>query len=168
MTHRFASCASIVTGSVLAAMLGACTNPTLPSSTVGAYPAYPAPAGAPVALEYGRVTNIESFQGATTTSRGANVPGAIIGAVAGAVVGNQVGRTIGSGARDAATVLGGVGGAAVGSQVGRSETVVAATPAYRITVQTDQGAMRVYDVPGTGDLRIGDRVRIQNGVIYHF
>jgi len=25
---------------------------------------------------------------------------------------------------------------------------------------------RTYDVPATGDLRIGDRVRVDNGVIY--
>jgi hypothetical protein len=33
-------------------------------------------------------------------------------------------------------------------------------------VQTDQGQMRTYDVSTTGDLRPGDRVRIENGVIY--
>jgi hypothetical protein len=35
-----------------------------------------------------------------------------------------------------------------------------------VTVQTDQGQMRTYDVNATGDLRPGDRVRIENGVIY--
>ena len=39
-------------------------------------------------------------------------------------------------------------------------------PVYRVTVQTDQGHMRTYDVSATGDLRPGDRVRIENGVIY--
>jgi hypothetical protein len=37
---------------------------------------------------------------------------------------------------------------------------------YRVTVQTDQGMMRTYEVPATGDLRVGDRVRVDNGVIY--
>ena len=31
---------------------------------------------------------------------------------------------------------------------------------------TDQGITRVYEVPATGDLRVGDRVRIDGGVIY--
>jgi outer membrane lipoprotein SlyB len=92
---------------------------------------------------------------------GANVPGAILGGVAGAVLGNQIGR---GGGRDAATVLGGAAGAAVGSQVGRTNSVT--EPVYRITMQTDQGTVRVYDVPATGDLHVGDRVRVENGVIY--
>lgn len=157
--------AAIAVGSVLAALLGACTNPVLPpAAQAGSYPAYPA--AAPAAREYGRVTNIEVFQ-AGPVARGANVPGAIIGAVAGAVIGNQVGRAVGDRSRNAATVLGGIGGAAVGSQVGGPSTGGSA-PVYRITVQTEQGAMRLFDVPAPGDLRVGDRVRIENGVIYRY
>jgi hypothetical protein len=33
-------------------------------------------------------------------------------------------------------------------------------------VQTDQGATRTFDVSTTADLRPGDRVRIDNGMIY--
>lgn len=162
--------ASIATGSVLAAMLAACgSNPTVPlGGPVSTYPSttyptssYPATSTAPAALEYGRVTNIEFFEGTAAQSR-LNVPGAVIGAVAGAVLGNQVGK---GGGRDAATVLGGVAGAAVGSQVGLT-TTPATGSVYRVSIQTDQGVMRTYDVPGTGDLRIGDRVRVENGVIY--
>ena len=91
-----------------------------------------------------------------------HVPGALIGAVAGAVLGHQVG---GGSGRDAATVLGGAAGAAVGSQVGRPSGATT-SPTYRVSIQTDQGAMRVYDVPTPGDLRVGDRVRVENGVIY--
>lgn len=158
--------ASIATGSVLLGLLGACTNPVLPPpAQVGSYP-YGYPGTAPVAREYGRVTNMEVFQ-AGAAARGANVPGAIIGAVAGAVIGNQVGRAVGDRSRNAATVLGGIGGAAVGSQVG-GPAFAGTAPVYRITVQTDQGLMRIFDVPAPGDLRIGDRVRVENGVIYRF
>lgn len=161
---------SIATGTALAAMLGACGyNPTLPQSApVGSYPStYPStyPAAAPAYVEYGRVTHIEVFQGGTTAS-GVNVPGAVIGAVAGAVIGNVAGRAVGgSRTRDTAAVLGGVAGAAVGSQAGRTGTT-AGNPVYRVTIQTEQGVMRSYDVPAPGDLRIGDRVRVENGVIY--
>lgn len=159
---------AIATGSALAATLAACGyNPTLPASQpVAGYPsAYPA--AAPVALEYGRVTNIQYFPGGTASAPGgANVSGAVLGAVAGAVAGNLAGRAIGDGStRDKATVLGGVAGAAIGSQSGRTATAPAGA-VYRVTVQTDHGAVRIYDVPATGDLRIGDRVRVQNGVIY--
>jgi outer membrane lipoprotein SlyB len=165
--------ASIAGGVALAALVSACSTdrsvavnvppqpaPVYSSTTVT--PAAPAPAyaTAPAGVEYGRVTNIEYFPGGVSRS-GPNVPGAILGGVAGAVLGNQIGS--GSG-RAAATVLGGAAGAAVGSQVGRATTTTEAL--YRVTVQTDGGTMRYYDVPATGDLRVGDRVRVDNGMIY--
>ena len=156
-TTRFAL---IATGTTLAALLTACGSVPL-SGPVSTYPAT-YPSTAPASLEYGRVTNIEFFQGGAATTSGVNVPGALVGAVAGAVLGRQIGS--GSG-RDVATVAGGVAGAAIGSQVGRS-TTPATNPVYRISIRTDQGAMRTYDVPATGELRIGDRVRVENGVIY--
>ncbi|MCM2252196.1 MAG: glycine zipper 2TM domain-containing protein [Ramlibacter sp.] len=148
--------ASIASCGALAAMLAACgANPTLPASApVATYPAtYPA-----ASLEYGRVTNIEYFPGGPVAG-GINVPGAIVGGVAGAVVGDAL-----SGGRSAATVLGGAAGAAIGSQVGRTQAPAAAV--YRVTLRTDAGIVRTYDVPTTGDLRIGDRVRVESGVIY--
>jgi len=160
MKYRLAPLAG---GIALAALVSACTTsprvevnvppPVYSSNTVQAVPV-------PMGAEYGRVVNIEYYAGGVSRS-GPNVPGAIVGAVAGAVLGNQIGA--GSG-RDAATVLGGAAGAAVGSQVGRSTTVTSAV--YRVTVQTDNGIVRYYDVPATGDLHVGDRVRIDNGVIY--
>jgi uncharacterized protein YcfJ len=163
--------ASIAGGVAVAALVSACTTdrsvavnvPPQPAPVYSSTTVTPAPqvyAAAPVALEYGRVTNIEYFAGGVSRS-GPNVPGAILGAVAGAVIGHQIG---GGSGRDAATVLGGAAGAAVGSQVGRTTTVADAV--YRITVQTDSGVIRYYDVPATGDLHVGDRVRVENGVIY--
>jgi outer membrane lipoprotein SlyB len=112
----------------------------------------------PVTVEFGRITNIEYFQAGAPVSS-INVPGAIVGGIAGAAVGNAI-----SGGRDAATVLGGAAGAAIGSQVNKPTAPGASV--YRMTIQTDAGGWRTYDVPSSGDLRIGDRVRIENGVIY--
>jgi len=160
---------SLIAGGVaVAALASACSTDRSVSVNVPpqSAPVYstttvsPGYATAPVGVEYGRVTNIEYFPGGVSRS-GPNVPGAILGAVAGAVIGHQIG---GGAGRDAATVLGGVGGAAVGSQVGRTTTVADAV--YRITVQTDSGVMRYYDVPASGDLHVGDRIRVDNGVIY--
>ena len=163
-TSRLASLASCAAA---AALLSACASrPVVVNNVpppVAAAPAVttvatPAPATVIPALEYGRVTNIEMVQ-AGTASTGVNVPGAVVGGIAGAAVGHAL-----SGGRDAATVLGGVAGAAVGSQVGKTTTPVASS--YRVTIQTDAGGYRTYDVPAPGDLRIGDRVRVENGVIY--
>mgnify|MGYP005806291683 CR=1 FL=1 len=170
-THsRFVSIASCA---AVAAVLGGCTttrtvslNVPTPVPAVAAAPltVVPAPTAAAVvqAVEFGRVTNIEYFPGGAAASR-INVPGAVVGGVAGAVVGNQIGRALG-GSRDAATVLGGAAGAAIGANTGAAPAPVDAS--YRVTIQTDAGMFRTYDVPATGDLRIGDRVRVDNGVIY--
>ena len=162
MKYRLAPVAG---GVALVALVSACTTsprvevnvpPPVYSSSTVTVPA----ASVPVGVEYGRVTDIQYYAGGVSRS-GPNVPGAILGAVAGAAIGNQIGA--GSG-RAAATVLGGAAGAAVGSQVGN--TTVTNDSVYRVTVQMDNGAMRYYDVPASGDLRIGDRVRVDNGVIY--
>jgi uncharacterized protein YcfJ len=160
--------ATIAGASALAALAACSTSPRV-EVNVPAQPAYssttvvpaaPVVATAPMGVEYGRIMNIESVPGGVSRS-GPNVPGAILGAVAGGVIGNQIGHGNG---RAAATVLGGAAGAAVGSQVGRGTTVTDAV--YRITVQADSGVVRYYDVPATGDLHVGDRVRVDNGVIY--
>jgi outer membrane lipoprotein SlyB len=137
-------------------------QPAYSTTTVVPAPVATAPAGvvAPVGVEYGRITNIDYYAGGVSRSA-PNVPGAVLGAVAGAALGNQIGHGTG---RAAATVLGGAAGAAVGSNVGRTDVVTDAV--YRITVQTDNGVIRYFDVPATGDLRVGDRVRVDNGVIY--
>ena len=72
----------------------------------------------------------------------------------------------GGSGRTAATILGGVAGAAVGNSIARNQQGVTTAPGYRITMQSDQGVVRTYEVPATGDLRVGDRVRVENGVIY--
>lgn len=156
----------IALGAALATALAGCSYSSRTVALEPTYTTVPATTvvTAPASLEFGRVANIEYFPGGRVTS-GVNVQGAILGAVAGAVAGNLAGRAIGGDStRDTATVLGGAAGAAIGSQTGRSAS--ATDPVYRVSIHTDQGVMRIYDVPGTGDLRIGDRVRVENGVIY--
>lgn len=117
-------------------------------------------------VEYGRVTNVSLIsQGTTTSGSGNTTAGTVIGAVAGGLLGNQIG---GGSGRAAATILGAVGGGIVGNRIAANQnpTYNTAGPVYRVSVQTDQGQMRTYDVSATGDLRPGDRVRIENGVIY--
>jgi len=113
-------------------------------------------------VEFGRVNNVEIIRTQAPTS-GPGI-GAVIGGVAGAVVGSQIGA--GSG-RTAATVIGAVGGAVAGNAIERSRTAnTAAGESYRVSVQLDNGAQRTYDMTSYGDLRIGDRVRVENGQVY--
>lgn len=158
---------SVATVGVAAAMLAACssypmgpTATTYPGVTTTTYPA----ASYPVAgVEYGRIVNIEYMPVGSTAPGGTSILGAVVGGLAGAALGNQIG---GGSGRTAATVLGGVAGAVVGNQIARNSQGATTAPGYRITMQSDNGVMRTYEVPATGDLRVGDRVRVDNGVIY--
>lgn len=152
---------SVASSAVMLATLVACApmNP----APVSSYPTYPATTNTQGAyVEYGRVNNVEIIR-AQQPSAGPGV-GAVIGGVAGAVVGSQIGS---GNARTAAIVIGAVGGAVAGNAIERSRTAnAAAGESYRISVQVDNGSMRTYDMTSYGDLRIGDRVRIENGQVY--
>ncbi len=185
MNKRFASVAGMTAA---AALLAACgSNPTQPmASSYPSTPVYPSVSSAPstypsssgtvqsapvAATENGRVTDIQQVQMGATSATNPSARNAVVGGIIGAVVGNLAGKHINSGDnRTAATVLGAAGGAAVGNRVGQNQANTAAAgaagPAYRVTVQTDQGAWRTYEVGALGDLRVGDRVRVENGVIY--
>ena len=117
-------------------------------------------------LEYGRVTNMQLVQAQQSTpSIGL---GAILGGVAGAVVGHQIGDGTG---RDIATIAGAVGGAVAGNAIEKSRNASNpsnGTQTYRITVQPDNGVARTYDLPSSGELRVGDRVKIQNGQLFRY
>lgn len=103
--------------------------------------------------QYGRVSGIEVVDG---NSRG--IGGAVLGAVLGGVIGHQIGSGTG---RDVATGLGAVGGALIGSQIQkRNESDI-----YRVTVRLEDGNSRSFDYQRIDDLRVGDRVRIQDGQI---
>ncbi|MET0312443.1 MAG: glycine zipper 2TM domain-containing protein [Burkholderiaceae bacterium] len=160
---------------VVAASLAACGTPMPPQEQypTGTYPqtsSYPGgtvyPAGTPATpsnyIEYGRVNSIEVV-GTTAQPNRVNPAGAIIGGVVGGVLGNQVGK--GSG-RDLATGVGVIGGAVAGNAIANRNNQQQVASSYRISIQVDNGQWRTYDVPNPGDLRVGDRVRIQNGQIF--
>ena len=171
---RLLSAASAVS---LSAVLAACGAPdpygannypvsqpapgTTYSST--AYPAGTYPAQPVAAVEYGRITNVSLISAGSGPAPNRSAAGGVLGAIVGGLIGNQIGS---GGGRAAATVLGATGGAVVGSNIGARREYNVSNPVYRVTVQTDQGLLRTYDVNATGDLRAGDRVRIENGVIY--
>lgn len=128
------------------------------------YPANQYPSGSVQSpyTEYGRVTNIQVLQsqeqGRTTGA------GAIIGGIAGGVIGNQIG---GGSGRDVARIAGIAGGAIAGNAIEKNNrTQVVET--YRVSVQTDNGSLRAYDLSALNDLRAGDRVRIENGQLFRF
>ena len=170
---------SVTAAVLMLSTLAACVSPM--QTRDAAYPAqYPAPAGAypqgqqggyPAAgqagqnqqrvfSEFGRVINVEVLR--TPEQGRSSGLGAVIGGVAGAVVGRQIG---GGSGRDAATVVGVVGGAVAGNEIEKSRSTTV-RESYRVSIQLDNGSSRAYDVPSFGELRVGDRVRIENGQIF--
>jgi len=91
-----------------------------------------------------------------------------LGTVAGAVVGGVVGSQVGSGSgATAATVIGAAGGAYVGHELEKRQQPQQAD-AYRINVRMDDGSYQAPMQSTSTDLRAGDRVRIENGVVQRY
>jgi outer membrane lipoprotein SlyB len=114
---------------------------------------------------YGVVNSVEQLQ---QEPGGIGGSGIGVGAVAGAVAGGLVGSQVGSGSgTTAATIAGVAGGAYLGHEIekwqrGPSEDV------YRITVRMNDGAYQSLLYPNATDFRVGDRVRIGDGMLYKY
>ena len=153
---------SVVSSVVVVAGLAACAAPMSQPAPVSNYPAtYPAQQPQGNYIEYGRVSNVEVLR--TQSPARTSGAGAILGGVAGAAVGSQIG---GGSGRTAATVIGAVGGAVAGNSIERNRNTQPVNESYRVSVQLDNGGARAYDVPSYGDLRVGDRVKIENNQLY--
>ncbi len=87
--------------------------------------------------------------------------GAVIGGVLGGLVGNQFGH---GGGKAATTVLGAAGGAVAGNNIERNRNE--GVSGYRVTVKLDNGQSRTFEESRLDGLRIGDRVRIDNGNLH--
>lgn len=140
-----------------ALLLGACA-PLYDQALERDYP--PAAYSRDLYPGYGRVHAIEVVR--------AEPEGIGVGAVAGAVVGGLIGHQVGEGdGNTAATVIGAVGGALVGHQLERQMQTKA--DQYRLTIRMENGDYQSVVQPTEFfDLRIGDRVRIDNGSVRRY
>jgi outer membrane lipoprotein SlyB len=111
---------------------------------------------APVAYDSGTVERIEVMRGGQPVG-----VGAIVGGVAGGLIGHQIGSGRGN---TAATIAGAVGGALLGNEVERQQRVEGER--YRVTVRLDSGGVVTVDQSDPLALRVGDRVRVENGRVY--
>ena len=107
-------------------------------------------------IDYGVVESIQVYR------KSDNQPvsvGTVLGGIAGGVIGHQMGSGRGN---TAATIAGAVGGAMVGNEVEKSKVQGSR---YRITVQLDSGTELVLEDSRDVELRVGDRVRVENNRI---
>ena len=109
------------------------------------------------AEQIGSVSSIEIIALDSRSSGG----GAVLGAVLGSVIGHQFG---GGSGRRVATGAGVIGGAIAGNQVEKNNK--SADEIYRVTVNFDNGRTQQFDYQQIGDLRRGDRVRVEGAQIY--
>lgn len=135
--------------------LGACAdmNTSAPLGTT-----YPQSTN--VYTQYGVVQSIELVQQNVAPTSGIGV-GTIAGAVVGGILGHQVGDGAGN---TAATVLGAAGGAYVGNQMEKNSQATQTANAYKFTVRMNDGSYQSVTQASSNDIRVGDRVVIENGV----
>ncbi|MGN6703621.1 MAG: glycine zipper 2TM domain-containing protein [Burkholderiaceae bacterium] len=118
------------------------------------------PSSSQTASSYGVIESID--MASAQVGNGINA-GTVVGAVAGGLLGNQVGSGRG---RSAATVAGAVGGALAGNQIEKRRADQ--QPAYNVRVHLDDGSYRTVTQDSVADLRVGNRVRIENGRVYRY
>ena len=112
--------------------------------------------------QYGVVQSIALVpQNSPSTPIGA---GAIAGAVVGGILGNQVG---GGSGKTAATVLGAAGGAYAGHELEKRNQAQQSN-VYQLTVRLNNGSLQTLTQSTSNDIRVGDRVRIDNGVAQRY
>lgn len=117
---------------------------------------------------YGVVQAIELLQQTTTANSGIGGSGIGIGAIAGAVVGGVLGHQVGGGTgQTVATVAGAAGGAYVGNEIENRQGQKTAD-AYKVTVRMDSGSYQTVTQANNAGLRVGDRVRIENGLVQRY
>jgi outer membrane lipoprotein SlyB len=139
------------------ALMAACSTPRYdsPNRSVGNVGSGSTVAG----VSYGTVRSIEASGIPSDQPLGA---GAVVGGVIGAVVGRQMAE--GNSGRNVGTAVGAVGGALIGNEIERSAR--RDQSGVRIGVILDNGALRHFVYKSSGELRVGDRVRIEGEQLY--
>jgi outer membrane lipoprotein SlyB len=140
--------------------LGACAG-TYPTS----YPSNPNVANAGnIYQEYGVVQSVELVRQENSGIAGSGVG---VGTLAGALIGGVVGHQVGSGrGNTVATVAGAAGGAYVGHELEKRQQQT--EDALKITVRMENGAYQTFMQSPNADFRVGDRVRLENGVLQRY
>ena len=110
----------------------------------------------PVRTDEGQVEAIEIYR--TSDHKLVN-GGTVIGGIAGGVIGHQIGSGRGN---TAATIAGALGGALVGNEIEKKQEQATR---FRITVRLDSGSSLIVEDQRDLNLRVGDRVRVEDGHI---
>jgi len=117
---------------------------------------------------YGVVQSIDLVQQGNTGGTGIGGSGIGVGTIAGAVVGGVLGHQVGGGTgQTVATVAGAAGGAYVGHEYDKRQQQQTAD-VYRFTIRMEDGSYQTLTQNTNAGLRVGDRVRIDNGSLQRY
>lgn len=144
----------VVAGLVTVLALGACGNMNTATPAATTYPQ-----STNVYTQYGVVQSIELVQQNVASNSGIGA-GTIAGALVGGILGHQVGGGTGN---TAATVLGAAGGAYVGNQMEKNQAKQQVN-AFKLNIRLNNGTYQPITQSSVDDIRVGDRVQIDNGV----
>jgi outer membrane lipoprotein SlyB len=142
-------------------LLGACATNQQPANPTGN--AYPQSSGA--YSTYGVVQSIDLVQQQVASGNNNIGAGTIAGAVVGGILGHQVG---GGSGNTAATVLGAAGGAYAGHTLEKNNQSTQTVNAYKFTVRMSDGSYQAFTQNTNADIRVGDRVQIDNGMLRRY
>ncbi|WP_296445219.1 glycine zipper 2TM domain-containing protein [Rhodoferax sp. UBA5149] len=139
--------------------LGACSDMNAPGNMSNSGTGYSQSGNAGGAYSsYGVVQSIDLVRQGSSIGLGT-----IAGAVVGGIVGNQVGGGTGN---TAATVIGAAGGAYAGHELEKRNQQP--SDAYKLTIRMNDGSYQTLMQGSNADIRVGDRVRIDNGVALRY
>ena len=156
--HPFAAASGLA---VLLALGGCADMNSNPGNAAGTANSYPQPTYSQV--KYGVVQSIDLVRAEDGAS---NIGlGTIAGAVVGGILGNQVG---GGSGNTAATVLGAAGGAYAGHELEKRNQGQPVSNAIKFTVRLNDGSYQSVTQTTNADIRVGDRVQVDNGVVRRY
>lgn len=162
-------------GTTTDSLYGSGTAPVSQTATPGGtYPSTTQPVAGQHGQTYAGYGVVHSVQRVSQppTVTGKTGSGIGLGTVAGAVVGGLVGSQIGGGSgKTAATVIGAAGGAYVGHGIENrqpDQQVQAQPDLLEITVRMSDGSYQAVLQPLESDFRVGDRVRVGDGVLQRY
>ena len=138
--------------------LGACETINSPGYHTGYDNNYPQSNNS--RQSYSRYGVVQSVELIRQQSSGSDIGlGTLAGAVVGGIVGNQVGQGRGN---TAATVIGAAGGAYVGHEIEKRPEQQ--PDAHRLNIRMEDGSHQSVIQGAEADIRVGDRVQVDNGV----
>lgn len=168
---------SLVLASATGLLLGGCETMGAPANSQpvgqvysgGAYPSgapYQGSNQYPASNAYSGYGVVQSITPVSQGSQGIAGTGFGLGTVIGAAVGGVAGHQVSEGnGKNVATAVGAAGGAYVGHQLEKRNRQ---PDAYAISIRMENGNYQNLTQASTGGLSVGDRVRINNGIVQRY